>query len=174
MPLQLQEMSTVKRGFFFGNQFFPMFAQIHSKWDRFVHRGDLVYSWFQQRHAVSTIFAGYSLYDDKISVSTGPAILRTRSRGFGLAFVGGSVDKIVRDVGGCGVASLHCKWSFQFLEGYVGYDGYAAGRITIPFRCGRFGYMEAGWRWIVLERSYPTDVDRTNLDGLMGAVGLIF
>jgi hypothetical protein len=174
MPLQLQETSTAKRGFFFGNYFFPMFAQIYTKWDRYVHRWDLVYSWFQQRHAVSTIFAGGSLYDDKISISTGPSIQRTRSRGFALAFVGGSVDKIVRNVGGCGVASMHCKWSFQFVDGYVGYDGYAAGRITIPFNCGRFGYMEAGWRWIVLERSYPTDVDRTNMDGLMGAVGLIF
>ncbi|MBI4965659.1 MAG: hypothetical protein HY913_20445 [Desulfomonile tiedjei] len=172
MPLMYSDNSVPQQTFFFGNNIYPLGLPILTKWERFIYRWDLVYDWFQAPHAVSSIFAGYSLYDDKLSVSN-TAARRTRSRGFGLAYAGGSIDRVIRNVG-CGAASVHCKASVQFLEGFIGWDGYATGRFTVPMDCGRYGYIEAGWRWMVLERSYPTDKDVTSLDGLTGAVGLVF
>ena len=68
----------------------------------------LVYDWYQAKHAVSSIFAGYSLYDDKLEVSD--FFYRRVARGFGLAFAGGSIDRVIRNLG-CGgaAASVHCK-----------------------------------------------------------------
>ncbi|MDD3472594.1 MAG: hypothetical protein PHS86_07420, partial [Syntrophaceae bacterium] len=65
-------------------------------------------------------------------------------------------------------------WSVQFLDDFLGWDGQAVGRVYIPMNYGRYGYLEAGWRWIVLDRSYPANIDKTSLDGVTGAVGLIF
>ncbi len=172
MPISLRENSTPQFGFFFGNSFYPAFVPIVTTWDRKIYRWDIVYNWFQQRHAVSSIFAGYSLYDDKLVVSN---ILqyRTRSNTFGLAYAGMSIDRVIRCLG-AGTASIHCRASAQFLEGYFGWDGYATGRMSVPMDCGRYGYIEAGWRWIVLERNTPSYRDKTSIDGAIGAVGLVF
>jgi hypothetical protein len=172
MPILYRDNSVPTGPFFFGNGVFPAGLPILTKWDRLIYRWDIVYDWFQAPHAVSSIFAGYSLYDDKLAVSDAVGS-RTRSRTFGLAFAGGSIDRVIRNVG-CGAASLHCKASVQFLEGYFGWDGIAVGRFSVPMACGRYGYVEAGWRWMALERSQPTDKDKTSLDGLTGAVGLVF
>jgi hypothetical protein len=181
MPIAYRENYQQPYGFFFGNAFYPVYIAgptgpfpIVSRWNRNIYRWDLVYDWYQARHAVSSIFAGYSLYDDKLEVGDFFQT-RSRSRGFGLAFAGGSIDRVIRNLG-CGgaAASVHCKASAQFLEGFFGWDGMATGRISVPMDCGRFGYVEAGWRWMVLERSYPTDTDKSSLDGLTGSVGLVF
>jgi hypothetical protein len=172
MPILYRDNSVPSGFFFFGNALYPAGLPIVAKWDRLIYRWDLVYDWFQAPHAVSSIFAGYALYDDKLAVSN-VVFSRTRSRGFGLAFAGGSIDRAITNVGR-GAVSVHCKASVQFLEGFFGWDGHAVGRFSVPMDCGRFGYLEAGWRWIVLERTYPTDKDKTSLDGLTGSVGLVF
>jgi hypothetical protein len=172
MPIQFRDNSTPQNGFFFGNAFFPAFVPLLTQWDRFIYRWDVIYSWFQAPHAVSSIFAGYSLYDDKLTVSD-TIQSRSRSKGFGLAYAGLSIERVIRDFCG-GTASCNCKASVQFLDGYFGWDGYAAGRLAVPMQGGRFGYLEAGWRWIVLERKYPTDADKTSLDGAIATVGLVF
>jgi hypothetical protein len=172
MPLQYRDNTIPTGGFYFGNAYYAPFLSVLSKWDRNIYRWDVVYDWFQGPHAVSSIFAGYALYDDKLSVSN-VSQSRARSHTFGLAFAGGSIDRVIRNVGS-GAASIHCKASVEFLEGYIGWDGYAAGRFAVPLACGRYGYLEAGWRWIVLEMRRPTNTDKTSLDGLIGAVGLVF
>jgi hypothetical protein len=91
-----------------------------------------------------------------------------------LANAGITLERVWRDVGGGGVASLHCKWSMQFLEGWLGWDGSAVARLSVPMNCGRFGYLEAGWRWVELKRSQSTDMDRTSMDGFTGTMGLVF
>ncbi|GEM_PF-272836 len=166
-------------GFFFGNIWFPSGALIHTRWHRFTHRWDLVYDWFQAPNAVSSVFAGYTLYDDFLSVSSWQGVPNPRgsqrSRLFGLAFAGMSMDRIIRDFGYSGAtASCHCKFGLQFLEGYFGWDGSATGRMTVPMNCGRYGFLEAGWRWIVLGRDQITDKDKVSLDGFMAAAGLVF
>ena len=172
MPIQFRDNSTPQNGFFFGNAFYPAFVPILTQWDRFIYRWDVIYSWFQAPHAVSSIFAGYSLYDDKLTVSD-TIQSRSRSKGFGLAYAGMSIERVIKDFCG-GTASCNCKASVQFLDGYFGWDGYAAGRLAVPMQGGRFGYLEAGWRWIVLERKYPTDADKISLDGATATVGLVF
>jgi hypothetical protein len=182
MPIQQEQVSNVRTraglGFWWGYLFYPENTPIYTKWHRNINRWDIVYDWFQARHAVSSIFAGYSLYDDLLSVATrlpAPVQLRARSRSFGLAHAGMSIDRIIRDFGCSGTtASCHCKFSLQFLEGYFGWDGSAMGRITVPMNCGRYGYLEAGWRWVVLGRDQPTDKDKTTLEGLTGAAGIVF
>lgn len=181
MPIQLDQTTyiTTPGGFFWGNNFYPQYAQMYTQWHRYKYSWDIVYDWFQARHAVSSIFAGYTLYDDKLSVSSPSASrfpsLRSRSRGWGLAFAGMSLDKIVRDFGCNGsTASVHCKFTLTFLEGYFGWDGAAMGRVTVPMNCGRYGYIEGGWRWIVLQRDQPIDKDKTSMDGLQVAAGIIF
>ena len=172
MPIQFRDNSTPQSGFFFGNAFFPAFVPLLTQWDRFIYRWDVIYSWFQAPHAVSSIFAGYSLYDDKLTVSD-TIQTRNRSKGFGLAYAGMSIERVIKDFCG-GTASCNCKASVQFLDGYFGWDGYAAGRLAVPMQGGRFGYLEAGWRWIVLERKYPSDADKISLDGATATVGLVF
>ncbi len=174
IPLAFKDNFVPTMDFFFGNAFYPAFVPIVSRWHRNIYKWDLVYDWYNQKHAVSSIFAGYSLYDDKLEVSD-VFQSRSRSRGFGLAYAGGSIDRVIRNLGCNGAAaSMHCKASAQFLEGYFGWDAMATGRISVPMDCGRFGYIEAGWRWMVLERFYPTDADKTSLDGLTGSVGFVF
>lgn len=172
MPIQYRDNSTPQNGFFFGNAFYPAGDPIVTQWDRFIYRWDVIYSWFQAPHAVSSIFAGYALYDDNLRVGD-DFQTRSRSRGFGLAYAGGSIERVIRNFCG-GTASCNCKGSVQFLDGYFGWDGSAAARLSVPMQGGRFGYVEAGWRWIVLERQYPTDADKTSLDGAIGTVGLVF
>ena len=159
--------------FYFGNVLYPAGTPIVTSFNRLIHRWDLVYDWFQAPHAISSIFAGYSLYDDKLAISSA-AERRVRSRGFGLAFAGMSLQRVKRNLGGGGVASLNCKWSIQFLEDYFGWDGYAGCRIAVPLNCGRWGYLEGGWRWMDLKRDKPTDKDRIVWDGLQLSMGFTF
>jgi hypothetical protein len=177
MPIVFRDNFVPQTPFYFGNALYAAGLSTLTQWNRYIYRWDLVYDWYQRPHAVSSIFAGYALYDDKLRVAQSFTIVpnRSRSQGFGLAFAGMSIDRVVRNFG-CGgaAASLTCKWSAQFLEGYFGWDGYVAGRVAVPMFNGRFGYLEAGWRWIVLERDYPSNADKTNLDGLIGSVGLVF
>ena len=148
MPMQFRDNSTPQNSFFFGNAFYPAGDPLVTQWDRFIYRWDVIYSWFQAAHAVSNIFAGYALYDDNLRVSD-DFQSRSRSRGFGLAYAGGSIERVIRNFCG-GTASCNCRASVQFLEGYFGWDGSAAARLSVPMHGGRFGYVEAGWRWIVL------------------------
>lgn len=172
MPIEYRDNTIPRYGFYFGNIWFPPGYSVLTKWNRNIYRWDIVYDWFQGPHAVSSIFAGYSLYDDKLAISNF-AQNRARSRTFGLAYAGGSIDRVITTVGS-GAASTHCKASVQFLEGYFGWDAYAAGRFAVPLGCGRFGYLEGGWRWIVLETYRPTNTDKTSMQGPIGAVGLVF
>ncbi len=173
MPLNYRSNYFPNNFFYFGNVLYPMGLSTLTQWDRYIQRLDLVYDWFQGCQATSSIFAGYALYDDKITISN-TLQSRSRSQLFGLAYAGMSIERAIRDLGGRATASFNCKWSAQFLEGYFGWDGYSALRIAVPFEQGRYGYLEAGWRWIVLDREYPTNIDKTNLNGLIGCVGLVF
>jgi hypothetical protein len=183
MPMKYEGTQNAPQSFYWGYALYPIGAHIRTKWDRHIHKADLIYDWFQGPHAVSSIFAGYSYYDDRLSISSpniSPVIggapivnIRTRGRHFGLAFAGMSMDRVFRDIAG-GTASINCKGSVSFLEGYIGWDGSAVGRLSIPMHNGRFGYVEAGWRWISVNREYDTDADKTSLDGFQIASGLVF
>lgn len=174
MPYAYKSNTWNPNGFFFGNMPFPPGLPILTTWNRNVYNWSLVYDWYQGPFSASSIFAGYSLYDDKLTIST-PAWwwTRTRSSGWGLASAGLSLEKAIRILGS-GTASGHCRWSMQFCEGYFGWDGFATARIAVPMDCGRFGYIEAGWRWIALRREYPTNTDEISLDGCTVAAGLVF
>lgn len=172
MPIHYRDNSTPSEGFFFGNAFYPAFTPILTSWDRNIYRWDIVYNWHQAPHSVSSIFAGYKLYDDRLRISNFFES-HTRSRGFGLASAGIIIERAIRPLK-CATFSMKCQWSVDFLDGYFGWDGYGAWRIAVPMECGRFGYLEAGWRWIVLQRDDPGYVDKTSLDGLTGTVGLVF
>jgi len=168
---------------FWGNaNFFALGAGVvESEWDRIINRWELVYNWFQARHAVASVFAGYSLYDDRkfllqraVPFPAPAMYARTRSVNMHLAHAGLSLERIIRDMGGNGTVSLNCRWSLQFLEGYFGWDGVATARVSVPMNCGRYGYLEAGWRWIVLDYDRPADKDKISMDGLTGSIGLVF
>lgn len=175
MPINYRDNSNPSYPFWWGYlQQYPAFASTLTKWDRYIYRWDLVYDWFHQKHAVSSVYAGYALYDDKLAISSTSLVYNySRSKQFGLAYAGASIERVIRNIGQATV-STECKGSIQFLEDYLGWDAQAVGRVYIPMNYGRWGYLEAGWRWIVLERSYPANIDKTSLDGVTGAVGLIF
>ncbi len=176
MPIVSEEAAYVWRpgGFWFGYNFFPFGAPIRTKWERNIHRWDLIYDFIRLPHAAASLFAGYSLYDDKLWVSTTPNVRSIRSQGFGLAYAGGGIERAVTNLSGGATASFKCQASIQFLESYVGWDGYAAWRLSVPMNSGRYGYLEAGWRWIALQRDHPSNADKTSIDGLMGAAGIVF
>ena len=178
MPISYEDRSIVETvgGFTFGGVDFAENESILAKWDRKIHSFDLVYSWFNTSWAQSSIYAGYHLYDDRLAVSdktTG--VMAIRSKGFGLASAGLGIDKVISVVGtGGGTASIHCKWTCQFLEDYFGWDGEAMMRLSVPMNCGRWGFLEAGWRWMRLEKGKPTDTDKVGLHGIMISAGVIF
>jgi hypothetical protein len=178
MPLHYRDNFTNWTPFWFGNLLWPAGAPMLTEWDRNLHNWELVYSWFQAPHAVSSVFAGFRLYDDKLKVSypllAPVGYTRTRSQNMHLATAGMSIDRVVARVGGCATASMHCQWSIQFLEGHLGWDAYGVGRISVPMSQGRYGYMEAGWKWLVLDRGQLSNMDKTSLDGAIASVGLIF
>ncbi|MFH0824202.1 MAG: hypothetical protein V2B18_15730 [Pseudomonadota bacterium] len=176
MPIKTDEVTNVAlpTGFWFGYAPYFFAENIYTKWERNVHKWDIEYDWFQAKHAVASLHGGYSLYDDRISIQSRSAPKwRTRSRTLGLAHAGVGVQRVIRQVGG-GTASINCKWSMQFLDGYVGWDGSALGRVAVNMGSGRWGFMEAGWRWVVLERERPSDKDKISMDGVIGSLGFIF
>ena len=177
LPIRYRDNFTNLTPFWYGNLLWP-FGQMLTQWDRNIHTWELVYSWFQAPHAVSSVFAGYRLVDDKLNVSypllAGVGFTRLRSEDAHLATAGISLDKVITRLGGCATASMHCQWSIQFLESYLGWDGYAVGRVSVPMGARRFGYMEAGWKWLVLQRSQPSNIDKTSLDGVIASAGLVF
>ncbi|MBI5250151.1 MAG: hypothetical protein HY912_11715 [Desulfomonile tiedjei] len=171
-PINYRNNFIPQMPFFFGNTIYPAFTSTLTKWDRFIYRAYLTYDWFKQPHAISTIYAGYTQIDDKLAVSNFFQN-RARSQAIHLASAGIGFERFIRYLG-ASVVSTNCRATVDFLEGYVGWDGYAAARISVPMNQGRWGYLEAGWRWLVLENSQPTNIDKTSMDGFMGAVGLIF
>ena len=178
MPIAYRDNYTNDHYFWFGNRDWGFGLPMLTQWDRKIHRFDLIYNWFQAPHAVSSVFGGFHLVDDKLTVQY-PQLAafgwsRTRSSMYHVASAGMSIDRVITKVGDQGIASLHCRWSIQFLEGFVGWDGFATGRVAIPYCRGRFGYLEAGWRWIVLERRMPSNTDQTSLDGPIASVGMVF
>ena len=177
MPIQYRDNFTNWTPFWFGNVQWP-YGQMLTEWDRNIHTWELVYSWFQAQHAVSTVFAGYRQVEDRLKVSNpllaGIGYSRTRSQNIHLATAGIGLEKVITRLGGCATASMHCQWSIQFLESYVGWDAYGVGRISVPMNRGRYGYLEAGWKWLVLERSQPSNIDKTSLDGAIASIGMIF
>lgn len=172
MPIRYRDNFIPSQMFFYGNILYPAFVSTLTIWDRNIYRAALVYDWFKQPHAIASLFAGYTLVDDKLTVSN-PIQTRTRNRAAHLATAGVSFERFVRYLG-TSVASINCKWSIDFLEGHLGWDGYAAGRISVPMNYGRYGYIEAGWRWVVLEIDQPCNVNKISLEGAMAAVGIIF
>lgn len=172
MSIRFRENYTPNTTFWFGNVPYGAGVSTLTTWDRNIHRADLMYDWFQANQAISTLFAGYAFYDDKLRVSN-VVYTRARSRTFGLAYAGLGVQRVLRQTA-TSTCSLNCEWSTQFLEDYFGWDGYVGARVAVPMDGGRYGYLEAGWRWIVLKREYPADKDKANLDGLIGTVGIVF
>jgi hypothetical protein len=172
MPIRYRDNFIPSSMFYYGNTLYPAFISTLTIWDRNIYRATLVYDWFKQPHAIASLFAGYTLVDDKLTVSN-PIQTRTRNQAAHLATAGVSFERFVRYLG-TSVASINCKWSIDFLEGYLGWDGYAAGRISVPMNYGRYGYIEAGWRWVVLEIDQPCNTNKTSLEGAMAAVGIIF
>ena len=96
-----------------------------------------MYDWYKQKHAVSSIFAGYSLYDDKLEVSD-VFQTRSRSRGFGLAYAGGSIDRVIRNLG-CGGAAASVALQ---------------GKRTVPRRLFRMGRE---WRRVEFQCPWTAD-----------------
>jgi hypothetical protein len=178
VPIQRRDNFLNAVPFYFGNLVWPAGLGLLTEWDRNTHNWELVYDWFQAPHAVSSVFAGFRYVDDKLRLSFPPlspfGTSRTRSQTIHLASAGGSLDRVITKVGGCATASIHCKGSIQFLEGYVGWDASGFGRVTVPMCQGRYGYLEAGWKWLVLERTYASNIDKTSFDGVIAAAGLIF
>ena len=178
MPIHFRDNFTNWKIFWFGNQLWPIGVQMLTEWDRSIHSWELVYSWFQAPHAVSSVFGGYRLYEDRLKVSypllASVGFSKTRSQNMHVATAGLSLDRVVTRLGGCATASMHCQWAIQFLEGQLGWDAYGVGRITVPMYQGRYGYLEAGWKWLVMERGQLSNKDKTSLDGAIASVGLIF
>ena len=68
MPISFKDNFTNDRFFWFGNEPWLFGWPMLTQWDRKIHRVELLYNWFQAPHAVSTIFGGYQLVDDKLTV----------------------------------------------------------------------------------------------------------
>jgi len=84
--------------FYFGNLQFGAFTNTLTVWDRYVYRAELVYDWFHNCNAVSSLFAGYQMYDDKLTISqvnAAPNYSLSRSRTRGLYTAGASIERLI-------------------------------------------------------------------------------
>jgi hypothetical protein len=57
---------------------------------------------------------------------------------------------------------------------HFGWDGLWVGRVYMPMNCGRYGYLEGGYRWVALDTSQPTNTEKLQLAGPTAGIGLIF
>jgi hypothetical protein len=172
MPINYRANSNPRNPFFFGSWPFVAVTNTLTVWDRYTYRAELVYDWFHKANAVSSLFAGYVMYDDKLTISQFN-VSRSRSHTLGLYTAGASIERLIRDIGSATV-STECRWSVNFDNDHFGWDGVWLGRVYMPMNCGRYGYLEGGYRWYVLETSQPTNYDKTNLAGPTAGIGLIF
>lgn len=172
MPINYRTNTMPQNQFWFGNQSFGAFTNTLTVWDRFVYRAELVYDWFHKANAVSSLFAGYLMYDDKLTISQGN-FRQSRSKTLGLYTAGASIERLIRDIGSATV-STECRGSVQFDNDHFGWDAVWLGRVYMPMNCGRYGYLEGGYRWYVLETSQPTDYEKLSLGGPTAGIGLIF
>ncbi|MFA6221103.1 MAG: hypothetical protein WC647_02185 [Desulfomonilaceae bacterium] len=172
MPINYRANTMPRNFFYFGNTTFSANINTLTIWDRYVYRAELVYDWFHRPNAVSSLFAGYVMYDDKLTISQ-PNFSRSRSRTQGLYTAGASIERLIRDIGSATV-STECRGSVNFDNDHFGWDGVWLGRVYMPMNCGRYGYLEGGYRWYVMETSQPTDYDKINLAGPTAGIGLIF
>jgi hypothetical protein len=108
MPINYRDNHLPANGFYWGYAYFPPATQILTKWDRYIYRYDMVYDWHRSRTAVSSIFAGANIYDDKLTISNAFQ-RRSRSQGFALVSTGASIEKIIRPIKRATV-SMKCKW----------------------------------------------------------------
>ena len=172
MPMMYRTNSNPTSLFIFGNVPYYTFVNTLTIWNRYVYRAELVYDWFHKCNAVSSLFGGYMMIDDNLTISQ---LITTRSRSqlLGLYTAGASIERLIRDIGSATVTT-ECRASVQFNNDYFGWDAVALGRIYMPMNCGRYGYLEGGYRWFVLETSQPTNYDKSTLAGPTAGVGLIF
>jgi hypothetical protein len=174
MPINYHDNSNPQTGFYFGNRYFSPVINTLTKWDRYIYRAEMVYDWFHKCNAVSSLFAGYMMIDDNLTISQLPFSLNaSRSQLLGLYTAGASIERIVRNIGSATV-STECRASVQFDNDHFGWDAVGLGRIYMPMNCGRYGYLEGGYRWFVLETSQPINYDKTTLAGPTAGIGLIF
>ncbi|MCL5126119.1 MAG: hypothetical protein M1511_16790, partial [Deltaproteobacteria bacterium] len=174
MPMMYRTNSNPTSLFIFGNVPYYTFVNTLTIWNRYVYRAELVYDWFHKCNAVSSLFGGYMMIDDNLTISqVNLPNNRSRSQLLGLYTAGASIERLIRDIGSATVTT-ECRASVQFNNDYFGWDAVALGRIYMPMNCGRYGYLEGGYRWFVLETSQPTNYDKSTLAGPTAGVGLIF
>ena len=171
-PINYRTNTNPQRIFWFGNWNFAAFTNTLTVWDRFIYRGELVYDWFHKPNAVSSLFAGYVMYDDKLTISQNN-FSRSRSKTLGYYTAGASIERVIRDIGSATV-STECRWSAVFDYDHFGWDGLWVGRVYMPMNCGRYGYLEGGYRWVALDTSQPTNTEKLQLAGPTAGIGLIF
>ncbi|MGC8659303.1 MAG: hypothetical protein ACP5U1_09535 [Desulfomonilaceae bacterium] len=172
MPLTYRTNTSPTYPFYFGNWLYGTIYNTLTIWNRYVYRAELVYDWFHKCNAVSSLFGGYMMIDDNLTISQ---LITTRSRSqlIGLYTAGASIERLIRDIGSATV-TVEGRGSLQFNNDYFGWDAVALGRIYMPLNCGRYGYLEGGYRWFVLETSQNTNYDKSTLAGPTAGIGLIF
>ncbi len=171
-PINYRANHNPQNIFWFGNQVFSAFVNTLTVWDRYRYRAELVYDWFHKPNAVSSLFAGYEMYDDKLTISQ-LNLSRSKSKTLGLYTAGASIERVIRDIGSATV-STECRWSAVFDYDHFGWDGLWVGRIYMPMNCGRYGYLEGGYRWVAHDTSQPTNTEKLQLAGPTAGMGLIF
>ncbi len=174
MPITYHDNSNPPYLFWFGNQPYAPLVNTLTIWDRYIYRAEMVYDWFHKCNAVSSLFAGYMMIDDNLTISQFVfPYTRSRSQLLGLYTGGASIERIIRNIGSATV-TMEARGSVQFDNDHFGWDAVGLGRIYMPMNCGRYGYLEGGYRWFVLETSQPTNYDKTTLAGPTAGIGLIF
>lgn len=172
-PVNYRTNTVSQNWFYFGNNLFAgPGTQTLTVWDRYTYRAELIYDWFHKPNAVSSLFAGYEMLDDKLTISQFN-VRRSRSKTLGFYTAGASIERVIRDIGSATV-STECRWTAVFDYDHFGWDGVWLGRIYMPMNCGRYGYLEGGYRWVAFDTSQPTNTENIQLAGPTAGMGLIF
>jgi hypothetical protein len=174
-PLTLEANHVADRSFTFMGQSFTSGTAVHAKWERFQHRFGLVFNVSRTPNSLTKFFADWMYIQDRLTIGSGLGGLSsaTWDRTQSAAVLGLEFDKCLKNYRGNTLA-LRGKGGVAFFDDTVGYEAEAALNYLIPIKTGRFGYVQAGYRWATLKKDRPRSMFSTTMDGPFLEFGFLF
>ncbi len=174
-PLSMEADHIADRSFTFMGQSFTSGTAVHTKWERFQHRLGLVFDISRTPNSLTKFYADWLYIQDRLMIGSGLGTVAsaTWDRTQSAAVLGLEFDKCLKNYRGNTLA-LRGKGGVAFLDDSVGYEAEAALNYMIPIKTGRFGFVQAGYRWATLKKDRVRSMFSTTMDGPFLEFGFLF
>jgi hypothetical protein len=148
-----------------------------SKWEHLYHRTGLVYDAIKTCSSVTSVFWDWVHTDDKISVACsqcGGNQTRIFSKSGDSMIVGLEFQRCLKTAYNGGSLTSNYKAGFIFYDNVEGWDVQMGLRYSIPLGCGRWGYVEGGYRFVEVKKSQPDFLWTNAIEGGFVEASLTF